>query len=385
MTLKEQLTEKKAALVELEPQLKAEDVSAETIEQGEALVKEIADLEEKCAKAEQTEALLKTIGTAETESTNPQEEKTMTEMEQLTQKCAEMTDKKAGARVHFEKAYNSVVTAPQIADVDKSIAPVGRRVPAASLFQEAQISGNAITYFREGAFETYNNAGISATAQNNKKPQVSTSFSGTTLALSKIAAWLKETDEILNDAAFLATECQNSLMHQVGKAEDNYVINAIGTTVGIGAETYDGTNVTFADGILKAIMKVKADSAYDASVVVLNPADIVTLMTAKDQNKQYYGGGYFVGAYGNGAYGIPSSIWGVPVYASSQVSQGDALVCAKEAVKTWRKGGMDVAIAAENEDDFLYNRVTLRAEVRLATAVVDLKGVVLLSTESSGS
>ena len=42
MTLKEQLTEKKAALVELEPQLKAEDVSAETIEQGEALVKEIA-------------------------------------------------------------------------------------------------------------------------------------------------------------------------------------------------------------------------------------------------------------------------------------------------------------------------------------------------------
>ena len=44
---------------------------------------------------------------------------------------------------------------------------------------------------------------------------------------------------------------------------------------------------------------------------------------------------------------------------------------------------MDVAIAAENEDDFLYNRVTLRAEVRLATAVVDLKGVVLLA--SSGS
>ena len=381
MTLKEQLTEKKAALVELEPQLKAEDVSAETIEQGEALVKEIADLEEKCAKAEQAEALLKTIGTAETESTNPQEEKTMTEMEQLTQKCAEMTDKKAGARVHFEKAYNSVVTAPQIADVDKSIAPVGRRTPAASLFQEAQISGNAITYFTEGAFESQ--SGIGTTAQNNKKPQVSTSFAGTTLALSKIAAWLKETDEILNDATFLATECQNSLMHQVGKAEDNYVINAIGSTVGIGAETYDGTSVTFADGILKAIMKVKADSAYDASVVVLNPADIVTLMTAKDQNKQYYGGGYFVGAYGNGNYGIPSSIWGVPIYASSQVSQGSALVAAKEAVKTWRKGGMDVAIAAENEDDFLYNRVTLRAEVRLATAVVDLKGVVLLASGNS--
>ena len=380
MTIKEQLAEKKQALIDLEPMLSAEDVTEETVSQGETLVKEIAELEEKCAKAEKAEELLKNIGKAENENTDT-EEKTMTELEQLTQKCAEMTDKKAGARVHFEKAYNTVVTAPQIAEVDRSIAPVGRRTPAASLFQEAQISGNAITYFTEGAFESQ--SGIGTTAQNNKKPQVSTSFAGTTLALSKIAAWLKETDEILADASFLSSEVQNSLMHQVGKAEDAYVINAIGSTVGIGAATYDGTTKTFADGILDAIMKVKSDSAYDASVVILNPADIVTLMTAKDSNKQYYGGGYFVGAYGNGGYGVPTAIWGVPVYASSAVSQGSALVAAKEAVKTWRKGGMDVAIAAENEDDFLYNRVTLRAEVRLATAVVDLKGVVLLASSAS--
>ena len=380
MTIKEQLEEKKAALVELEPQLKSEDVSAETLEQGETLVKEIAELEEKCAKAEKAEALLKTIGTADDNNDNS-EEKKMSQIEEFTQKAAEITDKKAGTRMHFEKAYNSVVTAPQIADVDRSIAPVGRRISAASLFQEAQISGNAITYFLEGAFET--NGGISATAQNNKKPQVSTSFAPTTLALAKLAAWLKETDEILTDAPFLASECQNTLMHQLGKVEDNYVINAIGSTVGIGAATYDGTTKTFADGILDAILKVKADSAYDASVVVLNPADVYTLLTAKDSNKQYYGGGYFTGAYGNGAVGIPSSIWGVPIYTSSAVSQGAALVAAKEAVKTWRKGGMDVAIAAENEDDFLYNRVTLRAEVRLATAVVDLKGVVLLAQDAS--
>ena len=380
MTIKEQLAEKKQALIDLEPMLSAEDVTEETVSQGETLVKEIAELEEKCAKAEKAEELLKNIGKAENENTDT-EEKTMTELEQLTQKCAEMTDKKAGARVHFEKAYNTVVTAPQIAEVDRSIAPVGRRTPAASLFQEAQISGNAITYFTEGAFESQ--SGIGTTAQNAKKPQVSTSFAGTTLALSKIAAWLKETDEILADASFLSSEVQNSLMHQVGKAEDAYVINAIGSTVGIGAATYDGTTKTFADGILDAIMKVKSDSAYDASVVILNPADIVTLMTAKDSNKQYYGGGYFVGAYGNGGYGIPTAIWGVPVYASSAVAQGSALVAAKEAVKTWRKGGMDVSIAEENEDDFLYNRVTLRAEVRLATAVVDLKGVVLLAGEGS--
>lgn len=381
MSLKEQLDAKKKELLDLEPQLKADDVTAEALEKGEALVKEIEELTTRIEKAEKSAKILESLGTTETTITEDTEDKKMSQIEDFTKKCAEISDKKAGARMHFEKAYNSVVTAPQIADVDRSIAPVGRRVSAASLFQETQLSGNAITYFLEDAFET--NGDISATSQNGKKPQVSTSFAGTTLALSKLAAWLKETDEILTDAPFLASECQNTLMHQLGKVEDNYVINAIGTTVGIGAETYDGTTVTFADGILASIMKVKAESAFDASVVVLNPADIVFLMTAKDSNKQYYGGGYFVGAYGNGAVGIPSSIWGVPIYASSKVSQGSALIAAREAVKTWRKGGMDVAIAAENEDDFLYNRVTLRAEVRLATAVVDLKGVVLLTSDAS--
>lgn len=381
MNMKEQLEAKKKELIDLEPMLKAEDVTAETIEQGETLVKEIGELTAKIEKAEKANEILKNLGTDEETNTDTQEVKKMTQYEEFAAKCAEITDKKAGAKMHMEKAYNSVVTAPQIADVERSIAPVGRRTPAASLFSEAQISGNAITYFLEGAFET--NGDITATAQNGKKPQVSTSFAPVTLALSKLAAWLKETDEILTDAPFLATEVQNTLMHQLGKVEDNYVINAIGSTVGIGAATYDGTTKTFADGILDAILKVKNDSAYDASVVVLNPADVYTLLTSKDDNKQYYGGGYFVGAYGNGAVGIPSSIWGVPIFASSAVSQGSALVAAREAVKTWRKGGMDVSIAEENEDDFLYNRVTLRAEVRLATAVVDLKGVVLLANSAS--
>lgn len=386
MTIKEQLTEKKQALLDLEPMLKADEVTNETIEQAEALTNEIAELEEKCAKADKAEALLKNIG--KNEEINQEGEKMIetNELELFTQKCAEITDKKSGVRMHFKDAPKNTdtVLAPQIAEIDRSIAPVGRRTPAASFFSNATISGNAITYFLEGAFLTPD-GGITPTAQGAKKPQVSTTFEPKTLALSKIAAFVKETDEILDDAAFLASEVQDTLMHQLGKVEDAYVIKQIGSTVGIGAATYDGTTKTFADGILDAIMKVKSDSAFDASVVVLNPTDIVTLMTSKDSNKQYYGGGYFVGAYGNGAFAAGSSIWGVQILPSSAVAQGSALICAREAVKTWRKGGMDVAIASENEDDFIYNRVTLRAETRLATAVVDLKGVVLLTGEGSGS
>ena len=379
MTFKETLAEKKQALLDLEPMLKSEDVSEETISQGEELVKEIEELEAKCKNADKANELLKSIGTPENTNSST-EEKEMNEIEKFAQDAKEMTDKKSGVSMHL-KAYNTVITSVQVADVDKSIAPQPRRNAAADLFTNATISGNAITYFLQGAFETQ--SGIGTTSEGNKKPQASTSFTGTTLALSKIAAWVKETDEILYDEPFLASEVQNTLVYQIGKAEDSFVLNAIGSTQGIGAETYDGTTVTFADGILKAIKKVKSDSAYDASVVILNPADVFTLLTAKDSNKQYYGGGYFNGAYGNGALNIPANIWGVQIFESSAVSAGQALVCAKEAVKVWKKGGLDVRLYEQNEDDALYNRVTLLGEERLACAVVDLKGVVLLDAEES--
>ena len=378
MTLKEQLTEKKQALIDLEPMLKADDVSDETLAQGDELVKSIADLEAQIEKAEKAADILKTIGTAEETNTDSTEVKTMTEMEQFTQSAKEMTDKKTGVKMSL-KAATDVVASVQLADVDRSIAPQPRRNAAADLFSVATISGNAITYFLQGAYE----GTPAVTAEGAKKTQNSTSFTGTTLALSKIAAYIKETDEILYDEPFLASEVQNSLVYQLGKVEDATIIGAIAGTTGIGAETYDGTNVTFADGILNAILKVKGDSAYDASVVILNPSDIAALMTAKDSNNQYYGGGYFVGAYGNGLYGIPSAIWGVQIFASSTVSSGQALVCAKEAVKVWKKGGIDVRLYEQNEDDALYNRVTLLAEERLACAVVDKKGVVLLDSEAS--
>lgn len=52
-----------------------------------------------------------------------------------------------------------------------------------------------------------------------------------------------------------------------------------------------------------------------------------------------------------------------------------------QAVKVWAKGGMDVKLYEQNEDDAIYNRVTLLAEERVACAVVDLKGVYLLEAE----
>ena len=376
MNLKELLAKKKAELLALEPMLKSAEVTDETLAKSEALIKEIAEIEEKIAKAEKAEKAIAAMGGVKANQDDGDVK--MSDLQLFTKSASKMTDKKTGVSVHLKSATD-VVTSVQIADVDRSIAPLPRRTAVADFFSNAQISGNAITYFLQGAYE----GTPAATAEGAKKPQNSTSFESKTLALTKIAAYIKETDEIIYDEPFLASEVQNSLIHQVGKVEDATIINAILSTSGIGAADYNGTTITFADGILKAIQKVKNDSAYDASVVVLNPEDIFELFTSKDGNRQYYGGGYFLGAYGNGTFSMPGSIWGVEILASSSVTKGSALVAAREAVKIWRKSGIDVRLFEQNEDDAIYNRVTLVGETRLAAAVTDLKGVVLLASDES--
>lgn len=376
MNLKEMLVEKKAALVDLEPELQAEDVSEETLVKGEELVTEIEELEKKIEASEKAAEILKKVGTKSAENTDDTEEKAMSVMDDFTKKVKEADKTVPGWAVSTQfKSASDVVKAPEIADVDRAIAPQPDRTPAASLFTNVTISGNAVTYFVQGAYE----GAPQVVKEGAKKPQNSTSFTPTTLALSKLAAYIKETDEIVDDAAFLASEVQNSLIYQLGSVEDGFVIEAIGNTDGIGAVEY----TDFADGILEAILKVKNDSAYEASVVIVNPSDLYTLLTAKDKNGQYLGGGYFTGAYGNGGYNMPTSIWGKTVFASAKIPQGGAIVAAREAVKVYKKGGLAVKLYDQNEDDAIKNCVTLLAEERLAVAVVDLKGVVAVTNGES--
>lgn len=377
MNKTEMLEAKKAELAALAPEIENDAEGA--LEKGAALKSEIEALEAEIKKDEEKIAVLKSIGTVEPIK---QEEKKMNALETFVKNASEVDRSQKGWSVNAHiKAATDVVTGVQIAEIDREVAPQPVRRAARDLFTVAQISGNAITYFLQDAYE----GTPAVTAENAKKPQNSTGFTPTTLALSKIAAYIKETDEIVSDAPFLASEVQNALLYQLGLVEDATLISAVAGTTGILAGTYGAGSGSiagdFADGLLYAIKAIKSSSAYDASAVIINPADMFALMTAKDNNLQYIGGGYFTGAYGNGQYQPINAIWGVPVFESNAVNAGEALVVAKQAVKVWVKGGVDVKLYEQNEDDALYNRVTLLAEERIACAVKDLNGVFALTAE----
>ncbi len=223
MTKIEELAEKKAALAALAPEI--ENDNEEALAKGKDLKAEIENMEAEIKKAEEKAAVLNSIGKTET----VKEEKEMEGLELFVKNAGEVdrSVKGWGVQAHI-KAATDVVTGVQIADIDRQVAPQPRRRAARDLFTVSTISGNAVTYFLQDAYE----GTPAVTAENAKKPQNSTGFTPTTLALSKIAAYIKETDEIVSDAPFLASEVENALLYQLGLVEDATLIGAVAGTTG---------------------------------------------------------------------------------------------------------------------------------------------------------
>lgn len=377
MNLKEQLAAKKAELAALKNAIASGD--AEAIKAGEELAEAIKYLEAAIAEATKANDLLKMIGNEEPAAEPAAEEDGMKGLVAKA-KSVDTNVKGWSANANF-KAATTTITAPAVTDVDKTVAPVKRGRRVADLFASATVSGNAVTYYTRGAVE--GNAAV--TAQGAKKAQISTSFTPVTAALEKITAFAKETSEILEDAPFLASTVEDVINNKLIAKENAQVVGAVAGTSGIQSVTYtDGQHTGDAANLVEAILLAKSKIAqatdYEADCVLINPADMFALMTAKDSNLQYLGGGYFTGAYGNGDYATPARIWGLPVFESSAVTAGEPIVAAgKQAVKVYRKGDINVKVFDQNEDDALYNLVTVLGEERAKTAVLDVNGVVKIS------
>lgn len=381
MNLKEQLAAKKAELAALKNAIASGD--AEAIKAGEEIAEAIKNIEASIKSAEAANALLAQIGTEDPTEAPVAEEDGMKGLIAKA-KSVDTNVKGWSANANF-KAATSTITAPQVADVDKVVAPVKRGRRVADLFASATVSGNAVTYYTRGAVE----GDAAVTAQGAKKAQISTSFTAVTAALEKITAFAKETSEILEDAPFLASTVEDVINNKLIAKENAQVVTAIAGTSGIQSVTYtSGGNTGDAANLVEAILLAKTKIAqatdYEADAVIINPADMFALMTAKDQNNQYIGGGYFTGAYGNGEYAAPARIWGLPVFESSAATSGAPLVVAgKQAVKVYRKGDINVKVFDQNEDDALYNLVTVLGEERAKTAVLDVNGVVKISAATA--
>ena len=362
MTMKEELAGLKGRLAELKERIEADD--AEAIKEGVELQKQIEEKAAEIEQAEQKAAVLKEIG----EEPKNEEEK---EMDNLKNFDMSALKSNRGAVQTYVKAATDTVTGPTIPSVSQKVVDVAHKLGVRDLYDVEEIAGNSLTYFRMGATDLPSNFD-GKTAQGAKKPQIHPTYTPVTGALQKIAAHLKETDELLDDAPYLESVVRGRGAFEVEKAIEAYLVSTLLGTSGI--DTTVNSGISF-DNLLKAKMAVAVNTGYDADAIIINPADLQTLLLAKDganNTGQYLMGGPAYAPYGNGAYGDYLPIWGMKVVASSAIASGTAIVgafkaCASVVIKAGE--GFRVEVSNSNEDDFVKNMITVRIEERILEAV----------------
>lgn len=267
-----------------------------------------------------------------------------------------------------------------LTDVDKNVVtPYHLPLSVSSWLSKGTVSGNSVSYFVANEW-TSSSGRPGVVGENGKKPGATApAFDTKTVPLRKIAGWVCLSDEMAEDAAFLASVINEQLLYELARAEEEQIISGTGTgndltgiltTQGIFSETMASAKATdVLESIYKMKTQIKTASGLDADAIIINPADIATLRLAKDENGQYFFGGAGYGMYGNGAYEPETRIWGIPVIVSNAVPAKTVLIGNSTGATVYRKGGVRVEVSNNVNDDFLYNRFRTLAEERVTLAV----------------
>lgn len=379
------LREKRASLVKemagLTDRVKSADMEA--IKRVDELASEIDEIDGKIQSADAAKSKINAFGTTGTSHTKGVNNMTI---KSLGNAMADALKEKGATRgVSFTtitadvKAANDTAVSPTRTEgdlTDRIVFPAQRQLRVRDLFAAETVSSPAVSYFVAGATE----GAPAKTAENGKKPQFHIGATVKTVALSKIAGIMKESDELLEDYPRLASAIDGRGKYELDLVIENDLINGDGQNGNVaGILSVDGiqsgeykkaaTPADIAEAVYDAITKVQLNSGYNADGIVINPADYQKIRLYKDSNGQYFGGGYFTGAYGNGVNVVAQpELWGVPTVVTPAIPAGTILVGNFAAgASVMSKGGQSAATGYDGED-FSHNRVTVRVEERLALA-----------------
>ena len=367
MTLLEKLEEAKANLkaVTENSESKAEDLNE--------AVKSVEDIQAQIKAADEAEKLMKQLEVPAEAPADMEEKKVeYTNLGEFVAANVKEANLDTRQKINytapaFKAAAPMTIPSgvkPAITTYDINVYGNRSELLVSDLFASETISNNALTFFVESSTVE---GGAAYTTEGGEKPMMSFGDpTAVTAALRKIASYMKESDELVHDAPWLASAINGRGMYQHQLAVESYLVSALSGTSGIGT----GNKMT-PDGILKAKMTVWKNSGFRPDALLINPDDLYNIMIRKDTNGQYYGGGFVTGAYGNGNVAEEPSIWGLKVVPSASVTAGTCFVGAFKAGASVVRNdeGLRVELATTNEDDFIKNMIAVRIEERLVLAV----------------
>jgi len=186
----------------------------------------------------------------------------------------------------------------------------------------------------------------------------------------KISAWIPATTEILADAPTLAGYINTRLTYMILLREEQQVLKGTGTapeirgiTETVGTQTQTAVNNDVPATVGLAIGKIElADGEADA--VVMNPGDYWAQLTTRRST--------FFDSSGSGAAPAQQEAftWGLAAIRTRALPTLESLVGSFAMGSTlFQREGVNIAVSDQHSDYFVFNKVAIRAEERIALAV----------------
>lgn len=240
-----------------------------------------------------------------------------------------------------------------------------RPLAVRDLLAPGRTSSNLIQYFRETVFT--NNA--APVAEGGLKPESNITFEQRDAKVIKLAHWIKATTEILDDAPALQSMIDQRLRYGLDYVEDLQLLMGSGTgqnLAGIytnaqayaapfavaGATAIDILRLAFLQGELALL---PADAA------VLHPSSWARIELLKDTQGRYL--------IGNPQGTLAPTLWGRRIVTTLAMPDLQFLAGNfRQSAQIFDREDANIVVSTENQDDFIYNRVTIMAEERLALA-----------------
>jgi HK97 family phage major capsid protein len=249
----------------------------------------------------------------------------------------------------------------------------------ADLLLSGQTTTSSIRYVVEGTATS----GAAGVAEGGQKPESTLGLSTVDEPVKKVATTLAVSDEMLEDAAQVESYINGRLSLFVNIEVERELVLGAGTNelVGIAGRSVNsyprGTVDNNAVAVFKALNGQRGSAFLEPDFIVMNPANYQTTRLLTDTAGQFFGGGPFLGEYGNGQQvgasgqitGAIDSLWGKPVIVTTAIGAGTALVGTTSAAQIFYRGGLSVEATNSHSDYFEKNLVAIRAEQRLALCV----------------
>ena len=283
----------------------------------------------------------------------------------------------ASLRIETKDITSAAATVGATAPVGNSLVPADRqpgilglpqrRLVVRDLLAPGNTSLAAIEYPVETSFT--NNA--APVAETLLKPKSDLALDLRNAPVRTIAHYMKASRQILDDAPQLRSLIDQRLRFGLELVEEAQLLYGAGTGANIKgiipqASAYVNPMAGYTPGNAMdkiRLMLLQASLAeYPSTGIVMHPIDWARVELEKDGQGKYL--------VGDPQGVIVPRLWGLPVVATTAIALDTALVGAfRMGAQIFDRMAIEVLVSTENEDDFVKNLCTIRAEERLALAV----------------